>query len=494
MEYYNLLNLPFDATEEEIRAAYFKAARKYHPDASIGAVDGKIFISIQKAYEVLSDEKRRKAYDKTVPKQVKEKSSVNLEKFFSRQSIQRSIDPQLLYVLLNIGTTESVDVDDRPPIHLCIILDRSTSMRGERMDMVQQNLRQLIKWLKPDDVISLVGFSDRAEVLLEPTECKNTNLIESRIHAINTGGATEIYYGLELGFELFKRFSGKSNHTRNLILITDGHTYGDEDRCLQLVERANLDGVVFNAIGIGNEWNDVFLDRLSSLSGGNTVYIRDAHELRRFSEGKIRSLSSNFARKAELYLELPENVELNYAFRIQPDVSPLDTILPIQIGTVEYNRKTSVILEFNIKGAGETADKINIADGKILLDISTKPIPVERHFIHFELPIIEQTRKEVAPPDVLNAMSKISLYRLQEKAKEKVREGDIEGATRHLKYLATRLITQGENQLAGQALAEMEHLQNYGSFSSDGEKIIKYGTRSLFMLPGPELTDNDQVS
>lgn len=172
MEYYNLLNLPFDATEEEIRAAYFKAARKYHPDASNGAVDGKLFISIQKAYEVLSDEKRRKAYDKTVPEQAKEKSSVNLETIYSRQYVQRSTNPQLMYVLLNIGTSESVDVDDRPPIHLCIILDRSTSMGGERMDMVHQNLRQLTKWLKPDDVLSLVGFSDRAEVLLEPTELK----------------------------------------------------------------------------------------------------------------------------------------------------------------------------------------------------------------------------------------------------------------------------------------------------------------------------------
>jgi len=98
-----------------------------------------------------------------------------------------------------------------------------------------------------------------------------------------------------------------------------------------------------------------------------------------------------------------------------------------------------------------------------------------------------QAGKEPAPQSVMEAMAKISLYRLQEKAKEEVIAGAIENATRHLKFLATRLMNQGDQKLASLAMSEAEHLQKFGHYSQDGDKIIKYGTRSLLMLPSPEL-------
>ncbi|MHB1120719.1 MAG: DnaJ domain-containing protein [Bellilinea sp.] len=491
MEFYNLLNLPFDATPDEIRTAYFNAARKFHPDATNGSADGKVFIGIQNAYEVLSDPKKRKAYDLTVPKKAREKSAVDIEAIYSRKYLFQTDDPQLLYVVLNISTTNAFEPENRSPIHLCVILDRSTSMRGTRMDMVQSNLHKLIRWLNPNDVISMVAFSDRAEVILKPTACKNINSIEASLYGVQTSGATEIYQGLELGFDLFKRFAGNGTHAKHLLLVTDGHTYGDEERCYQLAERANLEGIVINAIGIGDEWNDKFLDRLSGMSGGNTVFIRDDQDLKKYIEHKLRSLQVNFARKSEIHLELPDNVELKYAFRNQPDVYPLEINLPIQIGPVEYNRKTSVIFEFNIKEISMAANPWKIASGKIFLDITDKLIPLERYYFHLELPLSKQWINYAVPVEVMAAMSKISLYRLQEKAKGKVNEGDIEGATRYLRYLATRLTSQGDGRLAVLALSEAEHLEKYGNYSRDGEKVIKYGTRSLFMLPGPEIADYD---
>ena len=491
MEYYNLLNLPFDATSDEIRAAYFEAARKYHPDAANGMANGNLFISIQNAYDVLSNDKRRHAYDQTIPSQAKEKFPLEVETSYSRKTIFQTSDPQLLYVILSIGSAQKVKPAERMPAHVCLIIDRSISMRGTRMEMVIKNLKQLIQWLQPDDVISAVAFSDRAEIILDPVECRHASLIDAKLYELRTAGATEIYQGLELGYDLFKGFAGKSSLSKHLLLVTDGHTYGDEEKCVQLAESAASEGVIFNAIGIGDEWNDTFLDRLSSVSGGSTHFIKNELDLRRFVESKTRSLGEVFARKAEIHLDLPEYVELKYAFRIQPDVAPLHLQLPIQIGTVEYNRKTSVIFEFNIVNASKAQTPGKIGDGKILLEIPGKRIPVERSFIHLELPSSSRWINEPVPTEVMQAMSKISLYRLQEKAREKAMSGDIDGATRHLNFLATRLFSQGENKLAGMALSEAEHLQKYGNFSKDGDKIIKYGTRSLFLLPGPEVADND---
>ena len=59
-DYYKMLGVARDATPEQIKKAYRKLAREYHPDAG---GDEEIFKDVNEAYEVLSDEKKRKLYD-----------------------------------------------------------------------------------------------------------------------------------------------------------------------------------------------------------------------------------------------------------------------------------------------------------------------------------------------------------------------------------------------------------------------------------------------
>ncbi len=60
-DYYSILGVPRNATDKEIKSAYRKLAREYHPDVNQGAEDK--FKDINEAYEALQDPERRRMYD-----------------------------------------------------------------------------------------------------------------------------------------------------------------------------------------------------------------------------------------------------------------------------------------------------------------------------------------------------------------------------------------------------------------------------------------------
>ena len=96
----------------------------------------------------------------------------------------------------------------------------------------------------------------------------------------------------------------------------------------------------------------------------------------------------------------------------------------------------------------------------------------------------ENIKAEPPPRAFVEAMSKLTLYRMQERAKNELAAGEYESATRRLQNMATHLFSQGETELAKTVIHEARHVQQEQNFSQDGEKEIKYGTRSLLLPVG----------
>jgi Ca-activated chloride channel family protein len=91
---------------------------------------------------------------------------------------------------------------------------------------------------------------------------------------------------------------------------------------------------------------------------------------------------------------------------------------------------------------------------------------------------------EQPPQAILQCMSRLTLYRMQERARAEVAAGEMIRATRHLQHLATHLLSQGERELAQAVLMEADSINKTHTFSKEGDKKIKYGTRALMLPPG----------
>ncbi len=75
-DYYALLEIEFGATEEEIRKAYRRLVKEYHPDHNDDPQAARKFIEITEAYETLTDPVRRREYDRQYLQMLKQKALV----------------------------------------------------------------------------------------------------------------------------------------------------------------------------------------------------------------------------------------------------------------------------------------------------------------------------------------------------------------------------------------------------------------------------------
>ena len=87
------------------------------------------------------------------------------------------------------------------------------------------------------------------------------------------------------------------------------------------------------------------------------------------------------------------------------------------------------------------------------------------------------------PPLITDALSKLAMFKMQEKVSFDLEVGHVERASQRLKLLATQLLNMGETSLAHAALLEAGQVSRTRALSPEGRKAIHYGTRSLSLMP-----------
>ena len=482
-DYYSLLGILRDASQEEIKRAYFEAAQKLHPDKNTAAGETELFLGVQQAYETLSNSKRRAQYDATLPPEERLNLPYQYRVMYSRPKLVRLDESQMLYVILELEAPAEARAAPSPPLNVCLVLDRSTSMQGEKMDMVKATAIQVLRNLRPQDILSVVAFSDRAEVIIPAAYHQDRARLEAKIQMIQPSGATEMYQGLETGVKEVMR-SVDSKRINHIVLLTDGHTYGDEQQCLALASKLGERGIGISGMGIGREWNDIFLDALATRTGGSSAYIAQPQDIKRLLLEKFNALAQVFAEDVTLQVAPVEGVDLTYAFRLQPDPAPVtleENIL--RLGPILQDTSTRVLFEYIIQPKAVKSEKLNFLDANVKVSIASHPLPVPIYRMRLHRAVADTPELDSPPPQVVQALSRLMLYRMQERARKEIEKGRIETATRQLQTLASNLLTQGERSLAQTILLEVENLQNKNTLSEEGSKKIKYGTRALFIAP-----------
>ena len=477
-DFYALLGLMRNASAVEIREAYFEAARRLHPDKNTSPGDTEFFLDVQQAYEVLSNPKKRYKYDLTLPAEKPNDRQLDLRVSFSRQSMKRMTEAQLIYILLEFARPDGMADLSTPSLNLCLVLDRSTSMQGTKLEVVKTTALEIMRKMKPQDIFSVIAFSDRAEEIIPASHRADLSKLEYRIHNLQSSGGTEIYSGLEMGYqEVLENI--QNSRVNHVILLTDGQTYGDEEKCMTLAHQASEKGIGISGLGIGSEWNDNFLDGLATATGGSSMYVSRPQDIQKTLMDKFHHLGNAYAEETRFDFKIPDGVELRYAFRLQPEAGVLANTSPMMPGPIGRENSLKVLLEFVVQPQALQKKDVTLIDGKVAVSLANAQVPARPVSIRLTRKVSGEPGSDIPPIEIVEALSHLKLYRLQEQARLEVSAGEYDQASAHLSRLATHLLAQGERGLARTVLLEAEQIQKNKSFSQQGGKEIKYGTRAL---------------
>ncbi|MCB0165159.1 MAG: VWA domain-containing protein [Anaerolineae bacterium] len=476
-DYYAILGVAQTATDQDIRQRYRQLARTYHPDVNSNLDATEKFTEIQEAYETLSDPLKRREHLHWRSQQGLDRSSaLSLQVVTSEKTLRPLDTEQAFYVLLDIMPATDLPTA-RLPINLSLVIDRSTSMQGRRLQQVKEAIRHIIDALQPEDSLSLVTFSDRAQVLLPSQRNIDKAMAKSIVSTIQPNGATEMLAGLTAGLEELKRYWSKTS-VNHLILLTDGRTYGDEKGCLEHARWAGANQINLSTIGIGTDWNEDLLDQMAAASDGTSIYIDSPEKVQNIFDQTLRSLESVVARRLKMTVNPTNCVRLHEVYQIKPQITRLDIhTATVMMGALSTKQEKSILLEFRIQKLGLGRHRLLrlTVEGDVPGHSSHRPWDWVELTVH-----LKDTPEAIGiPSPVTDALKTLAVYKMQEKVQFDLTAGQVKKATQRLEIIATRLLDLGEVELSRAALLEAGQLTRTQTLSEEGRKKIRYGTRTL---------------
>ncbi len=172
-----------------------------------------------------------------------------------------------------------------PPANLVFLVDVSGSMAApDKLGLLQQSLRLLVRHLGREDKISLVVYAGASGVVLEPTSADRRPVIETAVMQLRAGGSTNGAAGIELAYRMAEQ-GFVPNGINRILLATDGDfNVGtvNHQALLDLVARKRQSGIHLTTLGFGaGNYNEHLMEQLADTGNGNYAYIDTLQEAKK---------------------------------------------------------------------------------------------------------------------------------------------------------------------------------------------------------------------
>lgn len=196
---------------------------------------------------------------------------------------------------------------DLPDLAVLILIDVSGSMFGDKLSLAKVTGLELLRNLKPSDLVGMMLFSDERRWVYG-FQANASITAAPVLKPLTAGGGTDLYPALVDGLS---RLSGQPIKAKHVVLITDGVTKPAD--FVALADSARSQGITLSAMGVGADANRPLLERLALRTSGRYYPVQSVdaipgllfqdrmNEARAvFGQGRIPVLAMNGERVARI--------------------------------------------------------------------------------------------------------------------------------------------------------------------------------------------------
>ncbi len=165
----------------------------------------------------------------------------------------------------------------QPRVALALVIDKSGSMAGSKMEMAKEASIRSVRLLGPQDQAAVLAFDSVPQWVTMPTplDDRGREQVERAIGGVFAGGGTEIFPAVAAGFEALR---GVDADTRHLILLTDGRSASTGDYG-QLMDQMRGAHMTLSSVAVGTDADQQLLEALARAGRGRSYVTTEPSEI-----------------------------------------------------------------------------------------------------------------------------------------------------------------------------------------------------------------------
>lgn len=232
-------------------------------------------------------------HPRTESEQYREPGGVSLDVGSVQGAIGRGRSTVQVVIDVVTGTPDKI----RPPVNLAIVLDRSGSMSGDKIDCCREAIVEVLSQLAPSDKVHFVVYDTNPNVIFknQSPSVRNVTELMTAVRNIRPGCTTNLWGGIQLGLECLEEAQDPTRINR-MLLFSDGCVnagkYIDDASILDAVRKVavNHTKTKVMSFGVGKEFNEDLMQGIGEVGEGRYYFVNLSKNVGPFVEQSLKSI------------------------------------------------------------------------------------------------------------------------------------------------------------------------------------------------------------
>lgn len=173
---------------------------------------------------------------------------------------------------------------------VALIIDKSSSMEGRKIELARLSAIGVVDHLRPMDSIGVLIFDNSYQWAVPMRRVQDKGLIKRLISGITPDGGTQIAPALT---EAYRKVLPSKATYKHIVLLTDG--ISEEGDSLELAREASIHEVTISTVGLGQDVNRSYLEKIAATSGGRSYFLNEPQGLEQILLKDVQDYSGSTA-------------------------------------------------------------------------------------------------------------------------------------------------------------------------------------------------------